>query len=315
MPKKYKKRVRGSAADKATSPDTSSSTRRKYYVAALSVFAVLVVSAAATRYDPVRRAVGLRPLLATPAQGNTNLPLSKEYIYVGGRLVATEEPTPAATPAPTPGGPPPTNLVAAASLPTTTTAEVRLSWSAPSPAPSSYVIERASVRIGDGLKSDYAAIGQPVAGAPSTAAPYVDQTAVQGMVYTYRVRATYAGGPSGYSNQDLATTFRYTGDDPLVGANVPGHAASPVLASNLTELRAVIEAVRTLAGVGVGTWKNDPAPLSHGLILKDHFQELRDNLNPALTALGIATLSADATLGVHLPVMAAHIQDVREKVR
>jgi hypothetical protein len=288
--------------------------RLKLAAATLSLCAV-AAGIAATRFDPVRRAVGLRPLLATPAQGNANLPLSKEYVYAGGRLVATEEPTPAATPTPTPGGPPPTNLVATASLPTATTAEVRLSWLAPSPAPSSYVIERASVRIGDGLKSAYAALGQPVTGAPSTAAPYIDQTAVQGVVYAYRVKAIYGGGPSGYSNQDLATTFRYTGDDPLVGANVPGHAASPVLASNLTELRAVIEAVRALAGVGAGSWKSDPAPLLHGAILPTHFTELRENLNPALDALGIGRVAVDSFIESHQPVMAVHIQDVREKVR
>ncbi|MFL6283788.1 MAG: hypothetical protein ACJ74Q_11670, partial [Pyrinomonadaceae bacterium] len=156
----------------------------------------------------------MRPLSAVVAQATpTPLPLSKEYIYAGGRLVATEEPTSAATP--TPGGPPPSGLVATASLPTGTTAEVRLIRSAPFTAtPSSYVVERASVRLIDGLKTDYAALGQPVTDAPTTTAPYLDPWPAEGMVYLYRVKAMYASGPSGYSNQDVAATKRYSGDDP-----------------------------------------------------------------------------------------------------
>lgn len=72
MSKKSKKRVRGAAAV-APSSDTVRPKRKSCYVAALSVFALLAVSAAATRYDPVRRAVGLRPLLATTAQDNANM--------------------------------------------------------------------------------------------------------------------------------------------------------------------------------------------------------------------------------------------------
>lgn len=58
--------------------------RRPYY-AALSGLVLLAVSAAATRLEPVRRAVGLQPLTVTPAQ-NQNLSLSKEYVYAGGGL-------------------------------------------------------------------------------------------------------------------------------------------------------------------------------------------------------------------------------------
>lgn len=271
---------------------------------------------AATRYSPLRRVVGLAPLTEPAAQAPDNFTLAKEYVYAGGRLIATEEPEPAATPTPTPAGPAPTSLVATASLPGIDTAEVRLTWVAPSPAPLSYVVERASVRVSDGSKTDYAPLSQPVTNVPTQAAPYLDPSPpAQGMVYAYRVKAVYTGGESGYSNQDVATTFRYTGDDPLVGAGDPLRPASAVRAANLMELRAVVAAVRTLAGVGAATWKGDPPPRMWDPILADHFAELRVQLNPALEALGISPMPADASIISQQPVKKEHVQDVRDKVR
>ena len=185
---------------------------------------------------------------------------------------------------------------------------MKLVWSAPSGAtPTGYVVERASSRGTSGLL--YSPVGSPVTTLPTQASPYIDQTAAEGTVYVYRVRAAYTGGYSDYNNQDVAHTVRYAGDDPLIAG------ASIVRTANLTELRSVVESVRTLAGVGAGTWKGDPAPAYGGSILKDHFYELRSNLNPALTALGMTALQDDATLAVGSPVKAAHIQDVRDKVR
>lgn len=289
--------------------------------AVLALCAVAAV-AAATRSPSVRRAVGLAPLaVATAPQATpTPLTLAKEYVYAGGRLVATEEPQPAATPTPTPApaGLPPTALVAKASFPTVDTARVELTWSAPAsgPEPTGYVVERASVKVSEGAMTGYAQVGQPVTAAATPAAPYLDPEAVPGAVYLYRVKAAYGGGFSGHSNPDVATTFRYTGDDPLVGAS-QGGAASPVRAANLTELRAVIEAVRALAGLGAGVWKDDPAPLLRGRVLAAHFAELRTNLNPALAALGMGELPEPAAAGVadRQPVRAAHVQDVRDKIR
>jgi hypothetical protein len=130
-------------------------------------------------------------------------------------------------------------------------------------------------------------------------------------------KATFAGGgTSGYSNLDVATTVRYAGDDPLVGAHDPqGHHASTVSAVNLTELRTVVDAARAPAGLGGAVWKSDPTPQTGGQILTAHFLELRTNLNPALTALGISVIPDDQTLAVGKPVLTAHIQNVREKVR
>jgi hypothetical protein len=194
---------------------------------------------------------------------------------------------------------------------------VRLTWSASStgPTPTAYVVERASVRVGDGSKTDYAQLGQPVTQVPTASAPYLDPAPEQGMVYAYRVRAVYLGGYSDYSNQDVATTFRYTGDDPLVGVGDPQRPPSRVSATQLTELRRVVEAVRALAGRGPATWKQTPPPAGGGAILAEHFAELRTQLNPALEALGIAPMPEDAGIGATKPVKKEHVQDVREKVR
>lgn len=259
------------------------------------------------RYEPVRRAVGMRPLSVEPAQSQ-GLPLSKEYVYAGGRLVATEEPTPATTPTPTPGGPPPTALTATGFFPSANSSGVKLVWAAPSSgSPTSYVVERASSRNQGGLL--YGPVGSPVTTLPTQANPYIDPSPAVGTVYVYRVKAMYAGGPSDYSNQDLATTVRYSGDDPLVGG------ASVIRAADLSELRAVVEAVRSLAGVGAGAWKSNPAPAFGGSILKEHYAELRTNLDPALDELGIGRVPVDASIALTLPVKAVHIQDVRDKVR
>lgn len=311
MPKKSKKRsVRQEAPPR---------TRRLKLPAALLCCCVLLAAGyASTRYEPVRRAVGMQPLLLPAAQqgGQGGLPLAKEYIYAGGRLVATEEP--GAAPTPTPVGHPPTNLIATASFPANATTEVRLTWAEPSGgAPLSYVVERASVRVSDGVQTAYATLGQPLTTLPTPAAPYLDPSAEQGMVYAYRVSALYGGGQSGYSNQDVATTFRYTGDDPLVGAGDPLRPASVVRATDLTELRGVVAAVRKLAGSGAASWNENPAPQSGGQILAAHFAELRAQLNPALEALGIEKLPEPEPAGIAAtqPVRAVHIQHVREKVR
>ena len=87
MPKKTKKRARVKAA-----PPRRGRKLPKLIAAAL-VACALVTAIAASRWEPFRRTVGLRPLAPAPqGGGGGNLQLAKEYIYAGGRLVATEAP-------------------------------------------------------------------------------------------------------------------------------------------------------------------------------------------------------------------------------
>ena len=275
---------------------------RKRLAAALSL-CLAAAGVAATRSPSARYAVGSAPLAeSAPQQVPQPLSLAKEYVYAGGRLVATEEPTPSPTPAP--AGPTPTNLVAALASVDAPSASVTVTWAAPSSAVLSYVVERTSAG------GQYAPVGRPVA-----VPVFTDTTAAEGAAYLYRVRAVYAGGVSGYSNADLATAVAYT-DDPLIGANDPqGRRPTKVYARHLTELRRAVDAVRALAGQGGAAWKDDPAPRAGGRILAAHFAELRANLRPALAALGLVALPDDPTLDAGRRVKVAHVQDVRDKVR
>jgi hypothetical protein len=246
----------------------------------------------------LRRAFRPAPPAAAPpaaAAQSGNAPLAKEYIYAGGRLVATEEPASAV-------GPAPSGLSAVAASATS----VAVSWSAPaSGAVASYTVER-----GETMES-ISTLASNLSGDS-----YTDASALVGKVYLYRVRAVFQGGAtSGHSNVDLATTIVLS-DDPLIPANDPqNRPATRVRAAHLTELRDAVDAVRVAVGIGEATWQGSPAPQAGGPIRAAHFVELRDNLNPALAALDLETLPNDPTLGVGLPVRAAHVQDVRDKLR
>jgi hypothetical protein len=290
----------------------------KAAVAAPLLLCVLAAGAASLRWQPVRRAVGLAPLSEPLAQATpTPLALAKEYVYAGGRLVATEEPPASALcPAGSSGQYPkcladskhPTYIPTGMSATAVSGTAVSVVWSPPPEGGTvdHYQVER-RLTIDD--PSPYLF--------NCAASPCQDTSATPWTAYLYRVRSVFTSGViSDYTAADIATTAVYTNDDPLIRANDPqGRPASRVRAADLTELRRAVDLVRGVAEIGGASWKGDPAPASGGLILAAHFLELRANLNPALQALGINALPDDLTLGAGLPVMAAHIQDVRDKVR
>jgi hypothetical protein len=293
MSKKSKKKARASAAAAPASSGKRRPGRGRYYAAALSALILLAASVTATRYDAVRRAVGLRPLTVTPAQGGAQLPLSKEYVYAGGRLVATEEPT--ATPTPAPAGPPPTNLVATA----ISASGISLTWIAPVGNVIGYVVERRG------------AAGTQETPTGSTSASFNDATPPGDFAYLYRVKAVYAGGTSDYGNADLATTVMFT-DAQLQGVTIK--------AAHLTELRRAVNAVRALAGKGAAAWTypdpvSTPASQRRAVYLED-VTELRAMLDEATGALGLATgYPASPTLARGAVVNAQHFEQIRARVR
>ena len=270
-------------------PAVPRSRRRltKPIVAAL-VVCLIAAGTAATRWAPVRRIIGLAPAPAAPQQ--SNLALSKEYIYAGGRLVATEEP------APTPAGSPPTNLLATSTSATT----VRLMWAAPAGQVTKYKVER---RQG----GDFVEIAE-VAGNPP-AVVFDDTGRSPATAYLYQVRAVFSGGGlSTYSNRDLATTVIFE-DDPLVAQ------VTPVRFRHVEQLRTAVDAVRATAGQSEANWSSALPAQQYGPIHAEHIRKLRENLDPALSALGLPEVGTDATLAAGQPVKAAHIQNVREKVK
>jgi hypothetical protein len=266
-----------------------------------SVCALLTAGYAATRYDAVRRAVGMRPLLAPAASVSQQgqLPLARENVYVGGRLVAIEEPMTAATPTPTPAGPAPANLRATA----TSASAVHLKWDAASGAVG-YVVERTSA---PGV--------QPVETPTGSAAPAFDDAVPAGdNAYLYRVKAVYGGGYSAYGNYDLAATVIFT-DDPL------RPKATLIKAAHLTELRRAVNAVRALAGVSTPASWTYPDPVSppqgpRRKIYPEDVQELRDRLDEALGRLNLAApYPADPPVARGARVYAAHFEQIRARVK
>jgi hypothetical protein len=273
----------------------------KPVMAALSACALLAAGAAATRWNPVRRAVGLHPLLESAAQQpQGNLALSKEYVYAGGRLSATEEATP--TPAPTPAGPPPTDLLATA----TSASSVALTWVAPTTGTvAGYVVERRS-----GLSA------QPVEIPTGSNAPtFNDSSAPPGdAAYLYRVKANFTnGGASVYGNTDLATTVVFTNDPLQVNVTL-------IKAAHLTELRRAVTAVRTLAGLGSVAWTypdpvSSPAAQRRKIYYED-VKELRDGLDAALGPLNLlSAYPADPPLARGALIKAALFEQIRQRVR
>jgi hypothetical protein len=224
---------------------------------------------------------------------------SKEYIYAGGRLVATEEPASSGCVSP----PSPGNTLVATAQ---TATSVVLNWAVSQGAHHYEVQRRQSIAVG----SDWA----PLTPNPQNNT-FTDNDVFENTAYLYRVRAVDAAGacPSSYSNTDLATTTIFT-DDLLVAR------ATIIKAVHLTQLRTAINAVRTTAALAVFNWTDPPATDTPGLgvvIKKDHIQKLRDNLNPALSALGLSTpgytdptLVAGSTL-----VQKIHVDELRQRVR
>jgi hypothetical protein len=233
------------------------------------------------------RSARMRALLLAPAPPTPPGSPSKEYIYAGGRLLATEEQTQGTSPSPT-----------ALAANATSTTQVSLSWTAPATGSvDHYQIERAQITGSFTLLN-----GNP------TTTSFNDTTASSVTAYLYRVCAfDAAGNRSAYSNVDLATTIIFT-DDPLSAA------LTPIKAQHLTELRQAVNAVRVLAGLAAANW-TDSSPT--GVTIKAmHIQELRNNLDQALGTLGL-TVSAytDPTLSSAVHVKKAHMEELRQRLK
>jgi hypothetical protein len=262
------------------------SGRRRYaLVGTVGLIAVLGLATAAGpwRTSLSRTRVGslfFSPPPPLPPPGSP----SKEYIYAGGRLIATEEPNPMVAP---------TNLIAD----TFSNARIDLTWTA-APGAHYYQVERAP-----NLGGTFTVVNSNVAGTT-----YQDTTVTSVNAYLYRVRTADAiGNLSAPSGLDVATAITFT-DNPLTVGT------TPVKAVHMTELRQAVNAVRAAANLGAATW-TDPT-LSTSVTIKGvHVTELRTNLDAALTALGI-TLSAytDPSL-TGILIKKVHVDEVRQRVK
>jgi hypothetical protein len=259
-----------------------------------SLFAAWTMLASSGALDGVFRQKSEKKGTVSVANFNSNTP-SKEYIYVGGRLVATEEPT-------TTSLSPPSELHATVS--SSVAGQIDLSWTASSGTIDHYQIERSANFSSSGNGFSF------VANVPSSPVSYSDTPPGSGVrAYMYRVRAADASNTSfsAYSNNDLATTIIFT------DSSLPGQVIRGV---HLTEVRQAVNAVRALADPNAYPpvqW-TDPSP--QGLPIKaQHMLDLRSNVNPALTALGLPTVASDSSLATGQPIKGAHLQAVRDKVK
>ncbi len=200
--------------------------------------------------------------------------------------------------------------VAPASIPSglTSTAgsTVTLNWTAASGA-TNYRVVRATSKEGP-----YSFVG-------TTSSTTLNDTSVtSGTAYLYKVCAADGSGncTSAYSNVSLGVAFSFTDPTIQTFAENPSNPTT-IKAAHITELRTVVNAVRTLAGLSAATWTNSTITAGVSLISKDDVMDLRNRLNDALVAMNLQTQPyTDPTLA-GAPngtiVQAVHIRELRQR--
>ena len=244
------------------------------------------------------------PLAPVPTPTPT-LQLSKEYIYAGGKLIATEEPNNGGGSSPLS---PPGSLKAEGS----DSPQVYIEWVASTGGTvSSYHIERCeNFSLGESCYST-------VADVSDTTLNYMDSGVVANRAYLYRVRAVDSSNNySGYS-LDLATTITFT-ENPLASSAQNPATATPIRAVHFTELRDAVNAVRKLVNPAAAPFDwQPPAPQSGGAINKNHINDLRTNLSAALVALGLPSpqYTVPDPMVSGQEIKAIYVQELRNLVK
>ncbi|HEX8845803.1 MAG TPA: fibronectin type III domain-containing protein [Pyrinomonadaceae bacterium] len=292
MPKKKSRQQQ-----KQKQPLRQSRSRRKAVLIAGLILCLGLTSALLAQW----RSIHTSSNYLSPAPQTSPTPqLSKEYIYAGGRLIATEEPSSG-------GGTstlsPPSSLIATG----TSTSQVNLNWTAATGGTvDHYQIERMQ-----SLSAGYTVIASNV-----TATSYNDTAVSSTSAYLYRVRAVDSQGNfTTYSNKDLATTATFT-DDPLN----PAGTRTIIKAQHLVELRQAVNAARALAGLSAASWTypdpvSSPTSQRRTIYLED-VTDLRSKLDEALTILEMSqSYPTDPPLARGSAVSAAHFTQIRERLK
>lgn len=253
-----------------------------------------------------------------PAPQSTGTPqLSKEYIYAGGKLIATEEPSNSGSALTTPTG-----FTAHADVASAGTAPVTLWWSSTTGA-TSYVIERSS-NYADTTNNNHGF--SPLTTVDCTTGcsnpvTYTDNVTVSpnsATTYLYRVRAANGSQQSAPSTLDFITTESFA---ETISNQAPNRTT--IKATHFQEVASAVNAVRAAAGLGSFTW-SDPqgrVPASGVLILGSHLKDLRDGLNQAYSTLGLTPPTyTDQGQGTTQPppgtaVRKAHIDELRQRTK
>jgi Fibronectin type III domain len=186
----------------------------------------------------------------------------------------------------------PTNVVATAASATS----VSISWTASAGA-TSYEV----VRVGVGM------VATVVGTTGSTA--LTDSTASANTSYLFKVRAV-APSASPFSTPDLATTVVFT--DPTINAKL-----TLIKADHVTQLRTAVNAVRTLAGLGGGTYTDPALTVGVTLVKGAHVVDLRNALATARQQLflPVVTYTNSVLVAMKTPVSALDITQLRNAVK
>ncbi|HEX8174149.1 MAG TPA: fibronectin type III domain-containing protein [Pyrinomonadaceae bacterium] len=264
--------------------------RRKLIIIVCLPLCILLASITVARW-PTLPGIAKPSAPAPPGNFNANSP-SKEYIYVGGRLIATEEPS-----APAPAAPSSISALAA------TTSSVAITWTSTDQTVDHFEVQRAE---------HYQGPFMPVSPNPgANDRSITDSGLTPGKAYLYQVRAVNAAGVASPYKADIATAIVFT--DELANT-------TPIKAKHLVELRQAVNAVRRLAGLPDATWTypepvSEPSQQRRGIYLED-VTDLRTNLQPALQALGIdEEYPANPPLVRVGIVNKEHFQQIRDRVK
>jgi hypothetical protein len=280
-------------------PQRESQSRRKAVVIIGLILCLGLMSLVVAQWRGIRSS--FNPLVPVPTPTPT-VHLSKEYIYAGGKLIATEEPGNAGSTLTVP-----INFTAHATAET----QITLSWT--STGAPNYLIEwstnYAAANNGFTTRTTIDCTG----GCPNTLS-YPD-TIPAGTVatYLYRVRSLSGTQQSAPSLLDFATTKSFAEQ-----IQNQGSGRTPIRAIHFLELRDAVNAVRAAAGMAPFIW-SDPlgrAPASNVPILKSHMQDLRTGLDEALSHLGFTPQPyTDQGLPAGTFVQKAHIDELRQRTK
>ena len=125
--------------------------------------------------------------------------------------------------------------------------------------------------------------------------------------YLYKVRAVN-GGESGDSNRDLATTVIFT-DDPLVAGT------TVIQAVHLTQLRTAVDAVRTLASLGAGSYTDPALTIGVTPVKVQHVTDLRTALDAARSSMALPAIGYGESITTTTTIKTTHLAELRDGVK
>ena len=280
-------RKKKTARPKQRSRSDRKKTRKFVVVASICLIAMLGLATAAGPWRSSLSKTRAGSLLFSPAPPSIPPPSSpsKEYIYAGGRLIATEEPNSNPLVAPT-------NLVAD----TFSGTRIDLTWSA-APNAHHYQVERAS-----NLGGTFTIVNSNV-----TTTSLSDTSVTSVNAYLYRVRSADAvGNLSPPGSIDVATAITFTDNPITAGTTI-------IKAQHVIELRQAVDAVRATANLSPVNWTD--GSLTNVPIKAVHIEQLRTNLDQALTALGLPVNSYTDPSLAQVLIKKVHVDQLRERVK